>query len=133
MPDLLGGRLQLLFGTFTSVGAHVKEDKLRVLATTLNERSPLIPDAPTFPEAGQPRLPIGPWFGFVGPAGLPRDIVVRMNREMTVVLAKQSVKDLMLRHGFMPKSSTPEEFAAYLKDQNAVWKTALKAAGVDPQ
>ena len=133
MPDLLSGRVQLLFGTFTSVGAHVKDGKLKVLATTLNERSPLMPDVPTFPEAGQPKLPIGPWFGLVGPPGLPREIVTRMNKEMVAVLAKPNVKELMLRHGFMAKSSTPEVLGAYIKDQVAVWKTALKAAGVDPQ
>jgi tripartite-type tricarboxylate transporter receptor subunit TctC len=133
LPDLLSGRVQLLFGTFTSVGAHVKEGKLRVLATTLNERSPLMPDVATLPEAGQPKLPIGPWFGLVGPAGLPREIVLRMNKEMVAVLAKPTVKELMLRHGFMAKSSTPEALAAYIKDQIAIWKTALKAAGVEPQ
>ena len=104
-----------------------------MLATTLNERSPLMPDVPTFPETGQPKLPIGPWFGLVGPAGLPREIVARMNKEMVAVLAKPTVKELMLRHGFMAKSSTPEVLGAYIKDQVAVWKTALKAAGVEPQ
>jgi tripartite-type tricarboxylate transporter receptor subunit TctC len=133
LPDLLSGRVQLLFGTFTSVGTHVKDGKLRVLATTLNERSPLMPDVPTFLEAGQPKLPIGPWFGLVGPAGVPREIVTRMNKEMVAALAKPSVKELMLRHGFMAKSSTPEALGAYIKDQVAVWKTALKAAGVEPQ
>jgi tripartite-type tricarboxylate transporter receptor subunit TctC len=133
IPDLLSGRVQLLFGTFTSVGTHVKDGKLKVLATTLNERSPLMPDVPTLPEAGQPKLPIGPWFGLVGPAGLPPAIVARMNKEMVAVLAKPSVKELMLRHGFMAKSSTPEALGAYIKEQVAVWKAALKSAGVDPQ
>ena len=60
MPDLLSGRVHMMFGTSTSVGAHVKEGKLRVLATTLNERSPLMPDVRRFPETGQEKLPIGP-------------------------------------------------------------------------
>lgn len=133
LPDLLSGRVQLLFGTPTNTLPHAKEGRLRVLATTLNERSPLMPDVPSFPETGQPRLPIGPWFALVGPAGLPREVIARMNKEMVAVLAKPSVKELMLRHGFMAKSSTPEALAAYLKDQIAVWKTALKTAGVEPQ
>ena len=133
IPDLLSGRVQLMFGTFTTSAPHVKEGKLRVLATTLNERSPLMPDVPSFPEAGQPKFPIGPWFALVGPAGLPREIVARMNKEMVAVLAKPTVKELMLRHGFMAKSSTPEALAAYMKEQVAVWKTALKTAGVEPQ
>jgi tripartite-type tricarboxylate transporter receptor subunit TctC len=133
MPDLLSGRMHLLFGTPTSVLAHVKEGRLRALVTTLQERSPLLPDVPSFPEAGQPKLPIGPWFGLVGPAGLPREIVARMNKEMVAVLARPSVKEQMLRQGFMARSSTPEALAAYMKEQLAVWKTALNAAGVEPQ
>jgi len=104
-----------------------------VLATTLPERSPLMPDVPSFPEAGQAKFPIGPWFALVGPAGLPREIVARMNKEMVAVLAKPSVQELMLKQGFMAKSSTPEALAAYLKDQLAIWKSALKAAGVEAQ
>jgi tripartite-type tricarboxylate transporter receptor subunit TctC len=133
MPDLLSGRVHMMLGTSTSVGAHVKEGKLRVLATMLNERSPLMPDVPSFPEAGQTRLPIGPWFGLVGPAGLPREIVVRMNKEMVAALAKQSVKDAMLTQGFMAKSSTPEALGTYIREQVPIWKSALKAAGVEPQ
>ena len=134
MPDLLTGRVHLLFGTSTNTLAHVKEGKLRALATTLQERSPLLPDVPSFPEAGQAKLPIGPWFAMVGPAGLPREIVTRMNKEMVAVLARPSVKEAMLfKHGFMAKSSTPEALATYLKEQLAVWKTALKTAGVEPQ
>jgi tripartite-type tricarboxylate transporter receptor subunit TctC len=133
MPDLLSGRVHLMFGTLTSVWAHAKEGRLRVLATTLQERSPLMPDVPSFVEAGQTKLPIGPWFALVGPAGLPREIVARMNKEMVAVLGKSSVKDPMLNHGFVARSSTPEALAAYMKEQLAVWKTALKAAGVEPQ
>ena len=131
--DLLSGRVQLLFGTSTTVSAHGKEGKLRALATTLQERSPLMPDVPSFPEAGQAKLPIGPWFALVGPAGLPSEIVARMNKEMVAVLAKPSVRELMLRHGFMARSSTPEALAAYMKEQIALWKTALKTAGVEAQ
>ena len=133
MPDLLSGRVHLMFGTSTNTLAHVKAGKLRALVTTLQERSPLLPDVPSFPEAGQSKLPIGPWFALVGPAGLPREIVARMNKEMVAVLAKPSVKELMLRQGFMAKSSTPEALAAYLKEQQGVWKSALKTAGVEPQ
>lgn len=133
MADLLSGRVHVLNGTSTNVLAHVREGRLRALATTLTERSPLMPDVPSFPEAGQAKFPIGPWFAMVGPAGLPREVVARMHKEMTAVLAKPAVKEAMLRHGFMPKSSTPEALAVYLKEQLGVWKSALKTAGVEPQ
>lgn len=131
--DLLSGQLHLMFGTATTVGQHVKAGTLRALATTFHERSPLMPDQPSVVELGQPKFPIGPWFALVGPAGLPPDIVARMNKEMVAVLAKPEVKEQMQKQGFIPKSSTPEELAAYMKDQLGVWKTALKAAGVEPQ
>ena len=133
MADLFSARVQVLFGTSTSTLSHVKDGRLRVLATTLNERSPLMPDVPSFPEAGQQKMPIGPWFALVGPAGIPRDIVARMNKEMVSILAKPAVKEMMLRHGFMAKSSTPDALAAYMKEQITLWKIALKDAGVEPQ
>jgi tripartite-type tricarboxylate transporter receptor subunit TctC len=131
--DMLSGRLHMMFGTSTTVSAHVKEGKLRVLATTFHERSPLMPEVPSFPELGQAKFPIGPWFALVGPAALPRPLVARMNKEMVAVLAKTTVKEQMLKQGFMAKSSTPEALAAYMKEQIAVWKTALKGAGIEPQ
>jgi len=133
MADLLSGRVQLMNGTVTSVAAHVRDGKLRALATTFHERSPLMPDVPSFPEAGQAKFPIGPWFALVGPAGIPREIAARMNKEMVAVLAKPSVKELMLRQGFIARSSTQEALAVYMKDQLGVWKTALKTAGVEQQ
>ena len=133
LVDLLSGRIQLMNSTFTTASAHVKEGRLRVLATTFHERSPLMPDVPSFPEAGQAKFPIGPWFALVGPAGLSRAVVARMNKEMVATLAKASVRDPMLKQGFIPRSSTPEALTAYMKDQLAVWKAALKAAGVEPQ
>jgi tripartite-type tricarboxylate transporter receptor subunit TctC len=133
VPDLLSGRVQVLNGTVTTVAAHVKEGRLRVLATTLTERSPLMPDVPSFPEAGQGKFPIGPWFALVGPARMPPAVVARMNKEMVAVLGNPAVKEAMLRHGFVARSSTPEALGAFMKDQLAVWKSALKAANVEPQ
>jgi len=134
MTDLLSGRIQLMNGTATSVLAHVKAGKLRALATNFDtQRSPLLPDVPSMAEAGQPKFKIGPWFALVGPAGLPPEIVATMNKAMVAVLAKPSVREQMQTHGFLPRSSTPQELATYMKDQLAVWKVALKDAGMEPQ
>jgi tripartite-type tricarboxylate transporter receptor subunit TctC len=133
IADLLSGRVQLMNGTVTTIGPHVRDGKLRALATNLQERSPLMPEVPSFPEAGQVKFPIGPWFALVAPSGLPRELVTRMNKEVVAVLAKQSIKDAMLKHGFMARSSTPEALATYMKEQLGVWKSALKSAGIEPQ
>ncbi len=133
MTDLLSGRVPLMNGTSTSTLPQVKAGKLRALSTSFPERSPLMPDLPSLIEAGQRPFPIGPWFALVGPAGLPPEIVAAMNKAMVATLAKPSVVEAMQRHGFIPKSSTPEALAAYMKDQLGVWKTALKDAGIEPQ
>ncbi len=133
MADLLSGRVQMMNGTVTSLAAHIRDGKLRALATTLPQPSPVLPDIPSFPQAGQPPFPIGPWFGLVGPAGIPPAIVARMNKEMVATLAKPDVKGAMLKQGFVVRSSSPQELAAHMKEQLGIWKTAVKAAGVEPQ
>ena len=132
ITDLLSGQVQLMNSTATTTASHVKAGTLRVLATTFHVRSPLMPDVPSFPEAGQEKFPIGPWFALMGPAGLPDDIVAYLNKAMTAVLAKDSVREPMLQQGFVPRSSTPEELRAYLMDQLAIWKVAIKNAGIEP-
>jgi tripartite-type tricarboxylate transporter receptor subunit TctC len=92
-----------------------------------------MPDLPSIVEAGQPKFPISPWFALVGPAELPSEIVAIMNKAMVAVLAKPSVREQMQKHGFVPRSSTPGELVTYMKDQVAVWKTALRDAGIEPQ
>jgi tripartite-type tricarboxylate transporter receptor subunit TctC len=133
IPDVLSGRVQLLFGTSTSTAGHIQAGKMRVLATTHHQRSPLMPDVPSIVEAGQKPFPIGPWFALLGPAGLPAEIVERMNKEMATVLAKKEVIEAMNKQGFIPRSSTPQELAAYIRDQLGVWREALKAANIEPQ
>ena len=131
--DLLTGRVQLIMATSTSTLGHVKDGKLRILSTALPERSPLQPDVPSLIEAGQPKFPFDPWFALVGPAGLPPEIVGAMNKVMATVLAKPEVKEQMNRQGFIPRSSSPEWAASYIKDQFAIWKKAMEDAGIEPQ
>jgi tripartite-type tricarboxylate transporter receptor subunit TctC len=133
MTDLLSGRVPLMNGTSTSTLSHVKAGRLRALSTSFPERSPLLPELPSLVEAGQKPLPIGPWFALVGPAGLPPDIVATMNKAMAAALAKPSVIEQVQRHGFIPKSSTPAALSTYMKEQLAIWKTALTDAGIEPQ
>ena len=132
MTDLLTGRVQIMNATSTAVLAHVKAGRLRALSTSFGERSPLMPELPSLVEAGQPKLPVSPWFGLVGPAGLPPEIVATMNKAMVATLAKPAIREQMLQQGFVARSSTPGELAAYMKDQLAVWNTALRTAGLIP-
>ncbi len=131
--DLLGGRVQFAIATPGIAAPQVREGKLRVLATLLPSRSPLLPDAPTMAEAGVPGLSITPWGALFGPAKMPREIVDRLAREMAVVLAKPEVKDAFGKLAFEPHSSTPEALAAHLKTQIEVWKQTVQQVGIKPE
>jgi tripartite-type tricarboxylate transporter receptor subunit TctC len=133
IPDLLGGQVQVMIASFATVGPHVKAGNLRALSSTLPERSSLLPEVPSITESGQPKFPIGPWAALLGPAKLPPEIVARLNKETVAILSRPDFKEQMQKFGFNPKPSTPEEFALYLKDQLALWKTALTKAGIEPQ
>ena len=112
--------------------AYVKEGKLRALVTTLNRRSPLLPDVPTIHEAGLPQFTISNWMGLIGPARLPRDIVDRLNRELGAILRKPEIVAALDRQAFMPSPSTPEEFGAFIREQVQSYGSLLRAAGVQP-
>jgi tripartite-type tricarboxylate transporter receptor subunit TctC len=131
--DMLSGQVHMIFATSTSVAPHVRAGKLKALMTTLEERSAVLPDVPSTVEAGLPKLPIGAWFALVGPAGMPPEIVARMNKEMVATLANPVVRENLMKQGFAPKSSTPQDLATFLKDQIPVWKSALKLAGIQAQ
>ena len=120
--DLIAGRVQVMIGTPGSAMPHVATGRLRVLAALLPNRSPLAPDTPTAIEAGLRGLTISPWAGLFGPAGLPREVVERVGREMRVVAAKPDVKTALDRIAFEVQASSPEEMAAFLKAQLEVWK-----------
>jgi len=128
--DLVSGRVHLMFATPTNALGPAKEGRLRVLATLLPQRSPAAPDAPTMTEAGAPKLSIVPWAGFFGPAKLPPEIVARLQRELTAILKRPEVRAQIERQAFEVQVSTPEELAAYTREQVEVWKTAVRDSGM---
>jgi tripartite-type tricarboxylate transporter receptor subunit TctC len=130
--DLVGNRVQVMMDPPTAALAFVKEGKLRALATTLRSRSPLLPDVPTIYEAGLPQFTISNWMGLVGPANLPRDIVERINREFAAALRRPEVLAALERQAFIANPSSPEQFAAFIKEQMESYGRLLRAAGVQP-
>jgi tripartite-type tricarboxylate transporter receptor subunit TctC len=128
--DLISGRVQLMFSTPTNTLGAAKDGKLRVLATLLDKRSPVLPDVPTMAEAGAPKLSVVPWAAFVGPPKLPQDIVMRVNRELNLILAKPEVREQIERQVFEVQGSTPEELAAFIREQAATWKKAVADSGM---
>jgi hypothetical protein len=123
--DLLGGRVQFAIATPGTAAPQVKEGKLKVLATLLPSRSPLLPEAPTFAEAGLRPLSITPWGAVYGPAHMPKEIVSRVGLELGVVLKRPDVREAFQKLAFEPRSSTPEELAAFVKEQGEVWRRVV--------
>ncbi len=131
--DLLGGRVHFAIATPGTAAPQVKEGKLRVLATLLPSRSALLPQAPTMAEAGLRDLSITPWGGVFGPANMPKDIVARVARELAVVLKRPDVRTAFEKLAFEPKSSTPEELAAFVKEQGEIWRRVVAEVGIKPE
>jgi tripartite-type tricarboxylate transporter receptor subunit TctC len=133
MVDLLGGRVQFAIATPGSAAPQVREGKLRALATLLPSRSPLLPDAPTMKEAGMQELTVNPWGGVFGPKGMPREIVDRLSRELLALLKRPEVREGFGKLAFEPRGSTPEELAAFTKEQGTIWRRAIADAGIKPE
>jgi tripartite-type tricarboxylate transporter receptor subunit TctC len=130
IPDLAAGRIQFMYATPGPSLPLVKEGRLRSLAMALPQRSALAPDVPTIAEAGYPLASISGWIGFVAPAGLPADITQRLARELNAVLAGPEVRAQHDRLGFAIRSSSPAEFAKFMKEQLEIWRSAVREAKI---
>ncbi len=130
VADLIGGRVQVMFDAAPSLIAHVKSGKLRVLAAASPQRNRLLPGVPTFAELGLPRIAVALWYGVLAPAGTPRLVVEKLNREIAKALEAPDVRERLLGQGADPAPGTPEAFAAFMRDEMAKWAPVVKQAGV---
>jgi len=128
--DLLGGHVDMAFVSLASVVPQLNAKKLRALAVTSERRSPLMPDLPTFAEAGLPDFEIYGWFGIVVPAGTPRKIVERLFSDIRGALRRPEFVQVLGASGIDPAgSASPEAFAAFLRADIAKWAKVVKASG----
>ncbi|HET7729273.1 MAG TPA: tripartite tricarboxylate transporter substrate binding protein [Usitatibacter sp.] len=130
VSDLLGGQVQLMFDNTPNVLPHVKAGKLRALGSSGTRRSPLTPDVPTVAEAGVAGYEVMVWFGVVAPAGTPREVIAKLNGEITRILALPDVRERFLAQGVEPVGSTPEQFGEHIRAQMAKWRKVVEDAGV---
>jgi len=133
VADLIGGQVQLTFATPTSTLVHIKEGKLRALATLLPARYALLADIPTAAEAGLPPFNAGTWAALFGPAKLPAEITARMNRELNAAMNRPDVREKIGQQGFELAGSTPEEMATFVQEQLKAWERAFREAGMQPE
>jgi tripartite-type tricarboxylate transporter receptor subunit TctC len=130
--DAIGGQLQVLCDNMGSILPHVKAGRLRGLGVTSSKRSAAIPELPTVAEAGIPGFEIMPWSGYVVPARVSRDIVVRLNAEINRALASPTIVEKFAAMGSTPIGGTPEQFAEHVRKETAKWGKVIKTAGIRP-
>ncbi|HVK31940.1 MAG TPA: tripartite tricarboxylate transporter substrate binding protein [Burkholderiaceae bacterium] len=127
IPDLVSGKVQLLFDSVVSGLPHVKDGKLKALAITSPKRSPLVPELPTVAESGLPGFESVTWFGVYGPKGLPQDIAARIATELQRALAKPDVAERLARLGAEPVvDAGPAKFAAVVRADSARWAALIR-------
>jgi tripartite-type tricarboxylate transporter receptor subunit TctC len=130
LQDLLGGQVDLTFGTPPPFMPHIASGKLRAIATTGATRLPSLPDVPTTTEAGMPKLTPTSWFAVFAPAATPKPILERLSTEVRKVINGPGVKDIWEKQGAMPMAMTPEEFGKFLRDDIAKWAKLVKDTGM---
>lgn len=130
LNDLLSGeQVHFMFATIPSVIELVRAGRLRALAVTSKSRSAAMPDLPTAAESGFPDFEASSWFGLLGPAELPRDVVAKLQGELARALRIPEIRSKLVQQGADPVGSTPEEFGAYIRAETAKWAKVVKTSG----
>jgi tripartite-type tricarboxylate transporter receptor subunit TctC len=133
LTDVLGGHVKLLIADPAVALGHIKAGRLKPLAVTTLERLSLLPEVPTLSELGLPGYEVVAWWGVMAPAGTPREILEKVNLDVTKVLKLADVREKLLAMGIFPGSSSPSELAAYVRSEIPKWASAVQAAGLQPQ
>jgi tripartite-type tricarboxylate transporter receptor subunit TctC len=130
MTDVVGGTVPVIFDALGPAMSFLKAGKVRPLAVTSRNRSPLLPDVPTLAEAGVQGVDLVTWIGFVAPAGVDKAIVSKLNREIVRILNLPETKERLTGIGMEVVASTPEQFAQTIKDDAVKFGRIIKSAGI---
>jgi len=133
ITDLVGGHVQIGYASLSSLLPHHASGKVRLLAVSGNERSPLAPDVPALSETGWGAWEISAWYGLCAPAGTPAAVVAKVQQDVAQISADPEYRAALLRLGAVPLTTTPEGFAKFIVDDIAKTSKILKAAGIHPQ
>jgi tripartite-type tricarboxylate transporter receptor subunit TctC len=133
IAEVIGGRVDMAIASLASGVAQVQGGTLLGLAVSGNERSALLPQVPTFSEAGQPRYDMSYWWGIAAPAATPRELIARLNREIITACAKPRLREAFQQQAALPATSTPEEMTRHLESEIAVWREVIARAKIPVQ
>lgn len=127
--DLIGGQVQMYMSSVPTLIGHIKSGKMRPIVVTSRKRTADLPGAPTVDESGYKGFEAATWFGVAGPAGLPKDVVAKLNAAFNKALQDPEVKRKLASQGAEVKGSTPEEFGAYIREEMVRWGKVVKDSG----
>jgi tripartite-type tricarboxylate transporter receptor subunit TctC len=130
MNDVLSGQIHLVVIGVPAAAPHIKAGKLRALALVAPQRAAALPEVPTVAEAGLPNFEVTTWYGILAPAGTPRTIVTRLNAELVKTMHAPELKERLAAMATDPATSTPEEFADYIKREIVKWGEVVRQAGL---
>jgi len=130
IADLLPGRIQVWIGASNSLLPHIREGRIRLLASTAPERFPVLGDVPTIAEAGVPGYALDPWLGLFMPAKVPPEIVTKVNAEVVHILNGPELKAKLAAQGIEIVTNSPADFARFIHEDNAKWGKLIKEAGI---
>jgi tripartite-type tricarboxylate transporter receptor subunit TctC len=130
ITDIVGGRISVTAASSISTMPHVRTGRLRALAVCAAKRSTSVPELPTVAEAGVPGFAVDQWYALFAPAGTPRDIVLKLQGEISKMVNDPSTREKLLAMGLDPVGSAPDEFAAYVKAETAKWGKLVREAGI---
>jgi tripartite-type tricarboxylate transporter receptor subunit TctC len=133
VTDILGGQIHAVFATPTSTLSHIRDGRLRAYAVTTPTRSPLLPEVPTTVEAGLPPISVEFFAALFGPAKMPPEIAARLSKEMAAAIARPQIREQIDKQGFALAASTPQELAAFVRQQLVAWKQGFEDAGMKPE
>ncbi|WP_295143549.1 tripartite tricarboxylate transporter substrate binding protein [uncultured Reyranella sp.] len=128
--DLVSGQLNVVFGDPISVLPHIRSGKLRALAVTSLERSPVAPEVPTVAESGYPGFEALAWHGILAPAKTPPAVIKKLNAEIVKALADPATRELLEKQAMQTVGNSPEAFASFIQKDIATWKAVAAAANV---
>jgi tripartite-type tricarboxylate transporter receptor subunit TctC len=130
---LLGGEIDGMFDSMPAPLPHIASGKIRALGVTGAKRLQVLPDVPTLAEQGVAGVDVHFWWGFVGPAGMPKGIVARLNAEIARALDDPELKSTLAKWNIETSPGTPEAFGAYIAQESKRWRDAVAVAGLQPK
>lgn len=133
MTEVISGRVDMMFSDLAAAQAQVKAGNLRALAVTSKGRSAVLPELPTIIESGVPDYDLSGWNGLFAPAGTPREVVEKLNAEITKIVQMPDVRSRFLEMGAEPGPMKPAEYAAWVQSEVKMWSTLVREAGIKPE